>query len=524
MKICPKCSVRYSEMWNICVVCKSPLRKEGVFKKVFTNPPLPNQPAFSLIESVIEKANTIFLYLDKNMKPVICNQAIEHVTGYSREEIFKEDWLGLLFRNHPSRKEMFKAFLKSCLTSTKSRAFEYECAVVKKDGSESILSWKNITLVDGSGNIPGIICTVNDIAKTKSTKGDAAVHLQQLRNIFASIKDYPLITTNLEGKITYYEEGTVRFFGWEDDMTRRDISIIFPEKDRDKIAGQIKESVREYCRFEDEVELLRHKEEIFPALITVTTLLDNKNKSIGYIYIAKDISKRKRLEEDKLQTERLAAIAQFANGVAHEMNNPLLVILGRLDMLSMGGEEVSPTVKQTMETLKNQAQRMRVIIDRLLTYSRKKTVRMDTIEVNKILKTISPLLAYQPEFKKITWKEDLAEGLPKIQGDFNQLQEVFLNIGLNACQAIPESGVVTISSVDKKDGFIEVAVEDTGVGMKKEELDKLFTPFFTARRKGVGLGLVICQHIISSHRGKITVKSEFGKGATFRVRLPVKKE
>ena len=111
-----------------------------------------------------------------------------------------------------------------------------------------------------------------------------------------------------------------------------------------------------------------------------------------------------------------------------------------------------------------------------------------------------------------------------IDGDFNQLQEVFLNLAINACQAMPEGGTITISSKDAGGGFVEVAVKDTGKGIKKEDMAKLFTPFFTTKDNGTGLGLAICHGIIDSHEGKIEVESELGKGTAFRIKLPISKK
>jgi len=141
-----------------------------------------------------------------------------------------------------------------------------------------------------------------------------------------------------------------------------------------------------------------------------------------------------------------------------------------------------------------------------------------------VLKSVSPLIAYYPEFKKVTWKEELTEILPPIEGDFNQLQEVFLNLALNACQAMPDGGNITIVSKKAGDGFVEVSVIDTGKGISKENMEKLFTPFFTTKDDGTGLGLPICHNSIEIHSGKITVESVPGTGTTFKVKLPVFKK
>jgi len=521
MKRCPRCSIEYSEMWNLCDVCRTPLGRQTPLKKSFFGPtPKPNiSPA--IIERIVDRADALFLYLDKDLRPIMCNKAIENITGYSREEIFKGDWLQLLFRNYPTRKEIFKAVIAiSSLQGLKSQS--YEGAIAKKDGSECILSWRNIAVTDIGGNTTGIICTAQDITEKKSLEDNAALQYERSRNIFASIKDYALITTNLEGKITYYGTSSVELFGWKEDMTLRDIYIIFSESDRYRLKEKIKESIAGYGKFEGEVSLLRDSKESFPAVLTVTCLLDNKSEKIGYIFIARDMTERKKLEMELVQSEKLAAIGQLASGVAHEINNPLLVIIGRLEMLSAEDININPEVKRTVEIVRNQAARMRTIVDRLLLYSRKKTPQMDMVDINEILKTISPLLAYYPEFKNIIWKEELAEGLPKVKGDFNQLQEVFVNIGLNACQAMQKGGVITMRSENKNGDFTEVIFKDTGVGIKKEHLGKLFTPFFTTKDRGAGLGLAICQTIIKSHGGSIEVESEEGKGTIFKIKLPVK--
>ena len=144
------------------------------------------------------------------------------------------------------------------------------------------------------------------------------------------------------------------------------------------------------------------------------------------------------------------------------------------------------------------------------------------MDLNELLQSILPLVSYYPQFKKITWKEQFQKDLPAVKGDFNQLQEVFVNLGLNACQAIPDWGELTITTrYNKGESHVEVLVSDTGQGMDDEQLQKLFDPFFSTKEKGTGLGLSICRNIIDLHKGSIEVKSAPGKGTTFTVRLPV---
>ena len=142
--------------------------------------------------------------------------------------------------------------------------------------------------------------------------------------------------------------------------------------------------------------------------------------------------------------------------------------------------------------------------------------------LNQLLQSIAPLLNYYPEFKKISWSEQLQEPLPLVKGDFNQLQEVFVNLGLNACQAMPHGGeVAVITKYNKGDKYAEILVKDAGEGMSDEQMQKLFDPFFSTKEKGTGLGLAICRNIVDLHKGRIEVESALGQGTTFTVRLPV---
>lgn len=521
MKKCPKCSTIYHDIWNVCTGCSQRLRSPNIMARLsslFTNAA---NVSIDLLENIVEQADTLFIYLDRELRPVMCNNKIQGITGYSRQDIFRGDWLDLLFQGYPARKEIFKAVLGTCLNSNTARV--YEGAITKKDGSECILSWRNTAITDETGDIAGIVCTAQDITEKKDSESDVAVQSDRLRNILASIKDYALVSTNLEGKITYYGAGASELFGWSEDMIFQDITSLFPEETRSQITKRMEEAIAKHGKFEEEVQLVRKPNIRFSAILTMSVLLGNKNDRIGYIYIARDITEKQELEKQLVQSEKLAAIGQLAAGVAHEINNPLLVIMGRIDMMLMDDNALPADIKTTIETIRGQAQRMRTITDRLLHFARKGKMNAEDVDVNKILKSISPLLAYHPEFKRITWKEELQTDLPVIQGDFNQLQEVLINFGLNACQAMPNGGEITISSKDTRDGLVEIAIKDTGVGIREQDIKKLFTPFFTTKDKGTGLGLAICQSIISSHGGDVKVESQQGVGTTFKIRLPIKK-
>ncbi len=500
------------------MVCGSSLVSDTIVSKIFTKKRQSDGYLFPIMEKSIEEASMLFLYLDLNLKLVMCNKALEEITGYTRKEVFKGDWQKLFFGKNSSRREMFKAVLTSCFLNARGHA--YEGSIIRKDGTERALSWSNTVITDLSGKPQGIFCIATDVTEYKFATNDVVACSERLKDIFVSIKDYALIATNLANRITYYGSSAATLFDWKSDMILKDISILFPADQGASIISKIKRKITSKGSFEEELTLLRLHGNAFPSMLLVSALVSADNKASGYLYIIRDIAEQKKIEAQMIKNEKMAAMGQLAAGVAHEINNPLLVILGRIDMLAMDDEKLPPTVKKTIDIVTAQAKRMRVIVDRLLLYSRKKPVSKNVVDVNEILQTIPPLVAYYPEFYKITWKEDLEKGLGKVKGDFNQLQEVFLNIAINACQAMIDGGTLTISSFLQDKEFVNIRFQDTGSGVKKDDMGKLFLPFFTTKDTGTGLGLPLCYSIVQAHSGVIEVDSELDKGATFTVKLP----
>lgn len=235
-----------------------------------------------------------------------------------------------------------------------------------------------------------------------------------------------------------------------------------------------------------------------------------------------------------VQTEKLAVMGQLASGVAHEINNPLTAISIEAEMLFRDSDKDQDT-QRASKVILEQSRRIQVIIERLSAFSRKREFKQKPVDINSTLEESFSLVAYEPKMRNVKIIKELSDDLPELLGDSNQLQEVFLNIMLNAAQAMEKGGILTIrtraakvaSEHDK--GFetgqelIAVEFHDTGSGMDEVTKKRIFDPFFTTKEKGTGLGLAICHRIVESHHGIIAVESEVGKGSAFIVKLPVKK-
>jgi two-component system, NtrC family, sensor kinase len=222
------------------------------------------------------------------------------------------------------------------------------------------------------------------------------------------------------------------------------------------------------------------------------------------------------------QSERLASIGMLAAGVAHEVNNPLGGVLALTALTLEDLPEDDPN-RENLEEVVRQTERCRDIVKHLLEFSRQTDVSTDELDLNEVADKTLSLLRRQSLFFNIEIRKELDPELPRILGDPSQLQQVFMNILMNAVEAMEESGVLTLRTRRVADGEgAEVQIGDTGCGIPQEHLHRIFDPFFTTGKdgQGTGLGLSIAYGIITKHRGAISVESEVGVGTTFTIRLP----
>jgi two-component system NtrC family sensor kinase len=222
-----------------------------------------------------------------------------------------------------------------------------------------------------------------------------------------------------------------------------------------------------------------------------------------------------------MESERLALIGQLAANVAHELNNPLTGIITYSHLLLEQTKAEDPT-KDFLQKIVNQADRCKEIIKGLLDFSRQKKPDITLCDVNSVLMDCISLVENQALFHNIQIQSSLNIDLPRIAIDPSQIERVFMNMIINAAEAIKGNGQLEIvSRFDRDKDCIEIEFTDTGSGIEKQNLEKIFDPFFTTKDTGHGLGLAICYGIIKEHRGTILVESEVGKGTTFNIRLPV---
>jgi two-component system, NtrC family, sensor kinase len=241
----------------------------------------------------------------------------------------------------------------------------------------------------------------------------------------------------------------------------------------------------------------------------------------GTILILEDVTVRMRLEEQLQHSEKMASIGLLAAGVAHEVNTPLTGISSYTQMLR---EQVKPEDLRypLLEKIERQAFRAAKIINNLLNFSRSGSAELERLDVNRVLQDVLSLLEHQLEKNRVKVVREFAEALPAVRGNENRLQQVFFNLILNARDAMPSGGWLTLATRSDDDDTVIIEVRDTGVGIRREDVKRIYDPFFTTKGmgRGTGLGLSVSYGIIQEHGGAIFVDSTPGKGTTFQVALP----
>lgn len=242
---------------------------------------------------------------------------------------------------------------------------------------------------------------------------------------------------------------------------------------------------------------------------------------IGVVLVFRDITERKLLEQEKrLRQERLAQLGQLAGGVGHELRNPLGAIKNSVYFLNMALEDTTPDIKETLTILDKEVSNSEKIITSLLDFARAKPPLKRIVDIKEIIRAA---LDRREIPHGVEVKNQVHEPLV-IMADPDQLEQVFGNIILNAFQAMPNGGELLIETAHTPPGWLAISFTDTGTGIPRENFQKIFTPLFTGKAKGIGLGLAISRTFVEGHGGSIEVQSEVGKGSTFSVKLPRREE
>ena len=254
--------------------------------------------------------------------------------------------------------------------------------------------------------------------------------------------------------------------------------------------------------------------------ISIAPLVGKSGDRIGRLILVDDITQRIRLEEQMVQTEKLTSLGLLAAGVAHEVNTPLAVISNYIQMLAKQLPSGDPR-HQLIDKVVKQTFRASEIVNNLLNFSRTGAAEFTEVNLNTVVEETLSLVAHPFRTARVQVSRNMQRELPPMLGSNNKLQQVFLNLFMNARDAMPSGGMVEVRTASNN-GSVEIEITDTGSGIPNEDLHRIFDPFFTTKSsgRGTGLGLSVSYGIIKEHSGKIDVRSTQGKGTSFRLEFP----
>jgi PAS domain S-box-containing protein len=397
-----------------------------------------------------------------------------------------------------------------------------EIKLRRKDGTAAIFLDSSRAVWDTSGNIIRYQGTLVDITEKRKMERQLAQQEEFRARLLESFPDLILVV-DLEERYTFVSSRARDLLGYQpQDMMGKKISDL--EDHSPELASLYHDVVSGKQAFASAEYGARHRDGNWRTMRAAgSQLVDAEAKISGVIISVRDITVERKLEQQIVQSERLAAMGAMIGGVAHELNNPLTSIMGVSELLQ--DTETNETSRKQLAMLQQQARRAAEIVQNLTYFARPPAPGKSRINLVEVVERTLNLHAYSLRKNNITVDFLKEAGVPYALGDPHQLMQVFLNLILNAEHAIREArdkGTLRIR-LGKGDGSVWVSFHDDGPGIAKENLASIFDPFYTTKRpgRGTGLGLSICKSVMKEHSGSIEVANSPEGGAVFTVSLPV---
>ena len=489
-----------------------------------------------LVEAVTDYA--IYM-LDASGIVTTWNPGAQRFKGYAANEIIGQHFSR--FYTEDDRKTGLPN--RALETAEREGKFEAEGWRVRKDGSRF---WAYVVIDpirDRSGQIIGFAKITRDLTERKAAEQVLHRSEEQFRLLVQGVSDYAIYLLDLEGNITSWNLGAQRIKGYfANEIIGQHFSRFYTDEDRAAGLPQLAlETVRNHGRFEKEAWRVRKDGSRFWAHVIIDPIRDDQGNAIGYAKITRDISERRKAEEElqkarefSLQAQKLEAIGQLTGGIAHDFNNLLMAVLGSLELLRKRLSD-DPKSIALLENAAQGAQRGTTLTKRMLAFARNYEMKKEAIDIPTLVHGMKELVerSMGPSFNM---EIRFPLSLNPVEADANQLELALLNLSLNARDAMADGGDIILAAREenisaghrsglKAGRYIRLSVTDTGEGMDQETLLKATEPFFTTKGvgKGTGLGLSMVHGFAEQSGGRLILHSQKGAGTTAELLLPVAK-
>ncbi len=482
------------------------------------------QEAKTRFEDLFETANELIITTDAEGWVLRLNKEVEKLSGYSKKELIGKSILEIAY---PEDTPKYIQFWKDILSGLNPH---YELRSITKTGKIRYLL-ASASAIRKDGKVVEIQYNAKDVTEEKQAEEKLRQSEEKYRSILENMTDgyYEL---DLAGNLTFCNDSTCKILGYPRNellsMNNRDYTDKQNARKMFQAFNKVYTTGKPIVGIEWEVIRKDGTKGFIEA--SASLIRDARGEPIGFRGVARDITERKRMEAEKDELEkkaqlaaRLGVIGEMASGIVHEVNNPLTSVIGFAEMLAQ--KELPEDAKEYVRIINSEGKRVSGIASRLLNFSRHQNPGTEYTDINKLIEATVELQQYEMTSGNIKITTKLDPHLPRTMADTGQMQQVFLNIMLNARTAmrLAHGGGKLLIKTKAMDNTIQISFKDDGPGIAKKNLQRIFYPFFTTRKlgEGTGLGLSICQNIIATHNGTIYARSKLGKGATFIIKLPV---
>jgi two-component system, cell cycle sensor histidine kinase and response regulator CckA len=496
----------------------------------------------SEIRLLLESTGEGIYGTDSTGRCTFINKSGAEMLGYRPEEIIGQEIHAVIHHSHPDGSVYLHKDCPMYYTLLEGRQVRADDDILwRKDGTFFPANYTASPIREGN-RIKGAVITFNDITERKRDEEALESSETSFRRLYESMAD-AYVKTDLEGRIREYNQSYKMMLGYEDEelwsLTYKDLT---PEKwhafEDEMVAKEvlIKGATSIY-----EKEYRKKDGTVFPVELRTFLLKDEKGEPSHMCAIVRDITSRRRMEEEReklqaqfMQAQKMESVGRLASGVAHDFNNLLSVINGYSELAIDRLEEGDPLLANLQE-VRRAGGRAASLTRQLLALSRKQVLSPEVLNLNGVIDNVEKMLR-RLIGEDVTLATNLAEDLGMVKADIGQLEQVLMNLTVNARDAMPRGGKLSIETrnimVDqhlaaRRPGmapgpYLLLTVSDTGTGMDRETQDQIFDPFFTTKEqgKGTGLGLSTVYGIVKQSGGHIEVYSELGLGTTFRIYLP----
>lgn len=471
-----------------------------------------------LIDAVIEYIPFEFYALNKNQEYILENS------------VCKKNWGDLIGKSVLSidvDKNILELWLKNNQRALSGESIDEEIEIVKN--GRKVLYRNIIAPFTIHNEIEGLMGINIDITVPRRVQKELLESERNFREIFEAASDM-IFRINMDSNIISVNPACYRILGYDlDEFTGFPFNNFILDEDKesiDRILNIYKTSKFTLSPISFETKMLRKNRKIITVELNCR-ILKRDNKIIGLLAIGRDVTDRKLIEEERLRSQKFSSIGILAGGIAHDFNNILTAILGNINMLEY--TEFTKDQKELINALKTGAYRAVDLTKQLLTFSKAPTPKKVIQSVVDIVKESEKLIMRGSKSKCIFFIDD---GIPSVKIDPGQISQVINNLLINADQSMPNGGIINIEITKERvdnlskyrlrpDTYVRITIKDHGIGIPKENQQKVFEPYFTTKENGNGLGLATCYSIIRTHNGYITFNSEEGEGTEFIVYLPV---